>query len=184
VRQLTEIISPKISIEFDPTSFPYFYDVRVEDASGRVPGLMPASTYRCYRFGVTNAGYRSLNSCTAQVFRANADDGATIVGMPITLRRTETGNATFPLRIGEQKFVDVLAIPVEGPATQWGAKFAEAGDVWPTPGARIDLPMVGAIFPPQAGTIVIHVLSEGPPAVLRLRHEMGSDGLYQLRKLP
>jgi hypothetical protein len=105
-------------------------------------------------------------------------------GMPITLRRTLNGNATFPLRIGEQKFVDVLAIPIEGPATQWGAKFAEAGGLWPTLGARIDLPMVGAIFPPQAGTITIHVLSEGPPAILQLRHEMGPDGLYLVRKLP
>jgi hypothetical protein len=70
--------------------------------------------------------------------------------MSIILRRTLNGNATFPLRIGEQKFVDVLAIPIEGPATQWGAKFAEAGGLRPTPGARIDLPMVGAIFPPQA----------------------------------
>ena len=192
LREMLALINPAavnsvptpLIIEFDHTSAPYVYDVRVENASGPLPGLMPASTYRCYRFSVTNRGHQVLRSCTAQISVANADDGAIIVGMPITLRMTDTGNATFPLRIGQKKFVDVLAIPISGPAKQWGAKFGEAGSPWPTPGARVDLPIVGAIFPPQAGTITIQVLSEGPPAIVKLRHEMGPDGLYQLRKLP
>lgn len=182
VRELTEAMAPKLSLEFDGAAYPYHYDVRVEDSSGPIPAMMPASTYRCYRARVTNVGHTNFVTCKAQVKRAWNDRQEMLVNIPFSLRQSFSETESFPLRIGEENFIDVLAVPLSGPAMQWSAKLAQYEEPWPTVGVRASLPMTGAIIPLEHSTIQVQVLSEGsPPEIITLRFENSPDG-FVLRK--
>lgn len=187
---LQERLAPKLKLQFDGGGlFEYEALITYHEDWSKEPAQY--TTYRCYRFTVTNDGHEDLKSCKAQVKSAVSDSGETIVGIPFSLRQSRLGKRptntaeSFVLRLGETKFVDVVAVPLDGPGLQWSAKFAEFGDdLYPEPQMVIhphSMPFRGSCLPLEASRIEIQVLSEATsPASISLRLEQQPDGRFKL----
>jgi hypothetical protein len=116
-----------------------------------VTARLTNQSYRCYRFRVLNASAQPLLSCKAQLKSVTKDSGEKEVLVPFSLRRSQSGNEVFPLRPGEEKLVDLLAVPLK---STFPAKIAAVDETWPEFG------MHGSAIEKAPSLLVVQVLSE------------------------
>jgi hypothetical protein len=154
VVQLENAANPRVRIEFGKGE-PFAYT-----AKGR-----SGADFRCYRFRVTNVGLTPLGSCKAQIGKSFNDAGDQIVGILFSLQRSHSGTETFPLRPDEEKFVDLVAVPL-APYANRPAKIAAWGESWPDFAQT-----TGTALPRKPCTLNIQVLSEAPASKISMRFE-------------
>jgi hypothetical protein len=160
---LRAAMAPGLKIDFVPNAMPYFYTVQVED---KAIVSSPKVTFKCFRVKITNSSNDNHNFCKAQIKTVQTTSGKSVVSIPFSLRVSNSDTDTFRLVRGPEIIIDVLAL--QGGSEM--AKLAAFGDKWPIAGARIPLPLLGAVLPGHdASIITLQVISDGgPPSQMRL----------------